>query len=81
MLIDYSLGNITLPMDSQCCKIYVKSARKLNVLKRIGNYMCRQEKLSILHTLIFAKFNFRLLAWHFCIKRWKRAQTNSKICS
>ena len=48
---------------SELCK---KAARQLNVLKRIGKYLCKLGKLNIYYSFILSNFNFCPLTWHFC---------------
>jgi hypothetical protein len=40
----------------------------LNVLKRIGCFLSKLNKLTIFHTFILSNLNFCPLAWHFCNK-------------
>ena len=40
----------------------------MNVLKRIGCFLSKLNKLTIFHTFILSNFNFCPLAWHFCNK-------------
>jgi hypothetical protein len=42
--------------------------QQLNVLKRIGCFLSKLNKLTIFHTFILSNFNFCPLAWHFCNK-------------
>ena len=48
---------------SELCK---KADRQLNVLKRIGKYLCKLGKLNIFYFFILSNFNFCPLTWHFC---------------
>ena len=43
-----------------------KASQQLNVLKRIGCFLSKLNKLTIFHTFILSNFNFCPLAWHFC---------------
>ena len=45
-----------------------KASQQLNVLKRIGCFLSKLNKLTIFHTFILSNFNFCPLAWHFCNK-------------
>jgi hypothetical protein len=51
-----------------------KSARQLNVLKRVGNYLNRLGKLTIYHSFILSNFNYCRVtfATNRTQKRWKR---------
>ena len=51
-----------LNFDRHISKICKKASQQLNVLKRIGIYLSRLNKLSILHTNILSNFNFCPLA-------------------
>ena len=42
------------------------ASQQLNVLKRIGCFLSKLNKLTIFHTFILSNFNFCPLAWHFC---------------
>ena len=61
--IDYQL-NFDCHIKSLCRK----ASQQLNVLKRIGSYLSRLNKITIFHTFILSNFNFCPLAWHFCSK-------------
>ena len=59
--IDYELNG-----DAHISTICRKASQQLNILKRLGSYLNRLNKLTIFHTFIFSNFNFCPLAWHFC---------------
>ena len=61
--IDYQL-NFNIHIKNICRK----ASQQLNVLKRIGCYLSKLNKLTIYHTFILSNFNFCPLAWHFCNK-------------
>ena len=46
-----------------------KASQQLNVLKRLGSYLTKLNKLTIFHTFILSNFNFCPLAWHFCTEK------------
>ena len=45
-----------------------KASQQLNVLKCIGCFLSKFNKLTIFHTFILSNFNCCPLAWHFCNK-------------
>jgi len=49
-----------------------KASRQLNVLKRIGKYLCKLRKLNIYYSFILSNINTCPLTWHFC------SETNTK---
>ena len=59
--IDYRLN-----FNSHIGNICRKASRQLNVLKRIGKYLCKLSKLTIYHSFILSNLNSCPLAWHFC---------------
>ena len=59
--IDYQLN-----FDAHISTICRKASQQLNILKRLGSYLNRLNKLTIFHTFILSNFNFFPLAWHFC---------------
>ena len=59
--IDYRLN-----FNSHIANICKKASRQLNVLKRIGKYLCKLSKLTIYHSFILSNLNYCPLAWHFC---------------
>ena len=61
--IDYQL-NFNYYIKNICRK----ASQQLNVLKRIGCFLSKLNKLTIFHTFILSNFNFCPLAWHFCNK-------------
>ena len=62
--IDYQLN-----FDAHIKSICRKASQQLNVLKRIGRYLSKLNKLTIFHSFILSNFNFCPLAWYFCSKR------------
>ena len=46
--------------------MFLKITQQLNVLKRLGSYLPKLNKLTIFHTFILSNLNFCPLAWHFC---------------
>jgi hypothetical protein len=58
--IDYQLN-----VDAHISTICRKASQQLNILKRLGSYLNRLNKLTIFHTFIHSNFNFCPLAWHF----------------
>ena len=61
--IDYQL-NFNYHIKNICRK----ASQQLNVLKRIGCFLSKLNKLTIFHTFILSNFNFCPLACHFCNK-------------
>jgi hypothetical protein len=61
--IDYQLNS-----NYHIKNICRKASQQLNVLKRIGCFLSKLNKLTIFHTFILSNFNFCPLAWHFCNK-------------
>ncbi|MCU7801455.1 MAG: reverse transcriptase family protein, partial [gamma proteobacterium symbiont of Lucinoma myriamae] len=59
--IDYQLK-----FDQHVSTLCRKGGQQLNVLKRIGPYLTKLNKLTIFHTFILSCFNYCPLAWHFC---------------
>ena len=57
-----------LKFDAHIKIICRKASQQLNVMKRIGKYLSRLNKLTIFHSFILSNFNFCPLAWHFCSK-------------
>ena len=55
-----------LKFDNHITLICRKASQQLNALKRLGPYLSRLNKLTILHTFILSNFNFCPLSWHFC---------------
>ena len=51
--------------DQAICR---KASQQLNVLKRIGCFLSKLNKLTIFHTFILSNFNLCPFAWHFCNK-------------
>ena len=46
--------------------MFLKITQQLNVLKRLGSYLPKLNKLTIFHTFILSNLNFCPLACHFC---------------
>jgi hypothetical protein len=68
--IDYQLN-----FDDHISTICRKASQQLNILKRLGSYLNRLNKLTIFHTFILNNFNFCPLAWHFCTdKKFKKLE-------
>jgi hypothetical protein len=59
--IDYQLK-----FDQHISNLCRKASQQLNVLKRLGSYLTKLNKLTIFHTFILSNLNFCPLAWHFC---------------
>jgi hypothetical protein len=59
--IDYQL-NFDLHISNLCRK----ASQQLNILKRLGPFLSKLNKLTIFYTFILSNFNFCPLAWHFC---------------
>jgi hypothetical protein len=55
-----------LKFNSHISNICKKASRQLNVLKRLGKYLNKLDKLTIYHSFILSNFNFCPLSWHFC---------------
>jgi hypothetical protein len=72
--IDYEL-NFDKHISEICKK---KSARQLNVLKRIGRYLNKLGRLTIYYSFILSNFNYCPVTWHFCseknIKKMEKIQ-------
>ena len=62
--IDYQLK-----FDQHISNLCRKASQQLNVLKRLGSYLTKLNKLTIFHTFILSNFNFAL--WHgiFVLKK------------
>jgi hypothetical protein len=58
--IDYQLN-----FDTHISTICRKASQQLSIIKRLGPYLNRLNKLTIFHTFILSNFNFCPLAWHF----------------
>jgi hypothetical protein len=58
---DYQLN-----VDAHISTICRKASQQQNILKRLGSYLNRLNKLTIFHTFIRSNFNFCPLSWHFC---------------
>ena len=59
--IDFKL-NFNVHIKNLC----KKASQQVNVLYRIGKFLTKLNKLTILHTFILSNFNFCPLVWHFC---------------
>ena len=74
--IDYQLK-----FDQHISNLCRKASQQLNVLKRLGSYLTKLNKLTIFHTFILSNFNFCPLAWHFCTeKKLQKTCASSAIC-
>jgi hypothetical protein len=62
--IDYQLN-----FDTHTSTICRKASQQLNIIKHLGLYLNRLNKLTIFHTFILSNFNFCPLAWHFCTEK------------
>ena len=62
--IDYQLN-----FDTHISTICRKASQQLNIIKRLGPYLNRLNKLTIFHTFILSNFSFCPLAWHFCTEK------------
>ena len=62
--IDYQLK-----FDQHISNLCRKASQQLKVLKRLGSYLTKLNKLTIFHTFILSNFNFCPLAWHFCTEK------------
>ena len=62
--IDYQLK-----FDQHISNLCRKASQQLNVLKRLGSYRTKLNKLTIFHTFILSNLNFSPLAWHFCTEK------------
>jgi hypothetical protein len=49
-----------------------KASQQQNILKHLGSYLNRLNKLTIFHTFILSNFNFCPLAWHFCTDKYSK---------
>ena len=58
-----------LKFDSHISSICRKAAQQINILKRLGKYLTKLNKLTIFHTFIVSNFNYCPLSWHFCSER------------
>jgi hypothetical protein len=68
--IDYQL-NFDLHISNLCRK----ASQQLNILKRLGPFLSKLNKLTIFYTFILNNFNFCPLAWHFCtVKNTKKIE-------
>ena len=61
--IDFKL-NFELHINNICRK----AAQQLNVLKHLGPYLSKVNKLTIFYSFILSHFNLCPMAWHFCNK-------------
>jgi hypothetical protein len=64
--IDYQLNFDTHIHVSTICR---KASQQLTIIKCLGPYLNRLNKLTIFHTFILSNFNFCPLAWHFCTEK------------
>jgi hypothetical protein len=51
---------------TQISNLYRKASQQLNILKLLGPFLSKLNKLTIFYTFILSYFNFCPLAWHFC---------------
>ena len=59
--IDYKLK-----FDAHVSEICKKASKQFAVLKRLGEFLTKQEKLIIYNSFIASTFSYCPLAWHFC---------------
>ena len=68
--LTYSLLGVTidfqLNFDTHISNICKKASKQLNVLKRIGKYLCKLGKLNVYYSFVLSNFNYCPLTWHFC---------------
>jgi hypothetical protein len=62
--IDYQLN-----LETHISTICRKASQQLNIIKHLGPYLNRLNKLTIFHTFILSNFNFCPLVWHFCVEK------------
>ena len=55
-----------LIFDTHISNICKKASKQLNVLKRIGKYLCKLGKLNVYYSFVLSNFNYCPLTWHFC---------------
>ena len=55
-----------LIFDTHISNICKKASKQLNVLKRIGKYLCKLGKLNVYYSFVLSDFNYCPLTWHFC---------------
>ena len=55
-----------LKFDNHLTEIGKKTSKQLAVLKRLGRFLTKQEKLVIYNSFISSNFSYCPLAWHFC---------------
>ena len=55
-----------LKFDDHVSDICRKASKQLAVLKRIGRFLTKQEKMVINNSFIASNFSYCPLAWHFC---------------
>ena len=65
--IDYQL-NFYQHISSLCRK----EGQQLNILKRLGSFLYKLNRLTIFYTFILSNFNYCPLAWHFCNEKNSR---------
>ena len=60
--------DIDFKLNFEChiSNICRKAAQQLNVLKRIGVFLSKTNRLTIFHSFILSHLNFCPMAWHFC---------------
>ena len=57
-----------LNFDNQIKKACTKTARQLNVLQRLSNFLSEDTRTLIFRSFIQSNFNYCPLIWHFCSK-------------
>ena len=55
-----------LKFDAHVSEICKKASKQLAVLKRLGRFLTKQDKLAIYNSFITSNFSYCPLAWHFC---------------
>ena len=73
LLIYYVMKLLGIDIDYQLNFEHIKdicrkASQQLNVLKRIGCFLPKLNKLTIFHSFILSNLNLCPLAWHFCSK-------------
>ena len=68
-----TIGNrylrLSVKIWSKYSSLCRKASQQLNVLKRLGSYLTKLNKLTIFHNFILSNLNFCPLAWHFCTEK------------
>ena len=55
-----------LIFDTHISNICKKASKQLNVINRIGKYLCKLGKLNVYHSFVLSNYNYCPLTWHFC---------------